>query len=104
MKIEGATIHINFDSVDSGLMIGEKRHLQPTREIQDGVLKRFAIAGANKRWHWAEARIDAHTVVVSSPEVVMPVAVRYAYSNHPVSANLYNREGLPATPFRTDEW
>ena len=53
---------------------------------------------------WADAVIDGKTVVVSSPGVSNPVAVRYAYSMNPDGCNLYNNEGLPASPFRTDEW
>ncbi|MGA2867493.1 MAG: sialate O-acetylesterase [Verrucomicrobiota bacterium] len=73
-------------------------------ENKEGKLKRFAVAGADKQWHWAEAVIDNDTVVVSSPEVKEPVAVRYAFQMNPDGANLYNREGLPASPFRTDTW
>jgi sialate O-acetylesterase len=67
-------------------------------------LKRFAIAGADKKWFWAEAVIDGQSVVVSSGAVPEPVAVRYAFSMNPDGANFYNREGLPASPFRTDNW
>ena len=56
------------------------------------------------KWHWAEAIIDGETIVVRSPEVATPIAVRYAYSMNPQGANFYNREGLPASPFRTDSW
>ena len=62
----------------------------------------FAIAGADQTWHWAAAVIKDNKVIVSSPKVETPVAVRYAFSMNPVRANLYNREGLPASPFRTD--
>ena len=55
-------------------------------------------------WGWAEAKIDGDKVILSSPDVEMPVAVRYAYSSNPKGANLYNREGIPASPFRTDDW
>ncbi len=67
-----------------------------------GSLRGFAIAGANGRFVWADARIDGNSVVVSSPQVPNPSAVRYAWANNPV-ANLYNRAGLPAAPFRTDK-
>lgn len=67
-------------------------------------LKRLAIDCANKKWFWAEALIEKDTVILSSAEVVEPVAVRYAYAMKPDGANLYNREGLPASPFRTDTW
>ncbi|MGN0843773.1 MAG: hypothetical protein ACI4QT_00970, partial [Kiritimatiellia bacterium] len=66
-------------------------------------LKGFAIAGADRKWHVANARIDGTQVVVSSPEVPAPVAVRYAFHGAP-ECNLYNRAGLPASPFRTDDW
>jgi len=103
-KVEGHKIRIAFDHVDGGLMVGKKEGLQPTQEVEGGELQRFAIAGEDKKWHWANAKIDGNTVVVSSPEVENPVAVRYAYSMNPAGANLYNKEGLPASPFRTDDW
>jgi sialate O-acetylesterase len=64
----------------------------------------FAIAGADRRFVWADARIDGDRVAVSSAAVPHPVAVRYAWGNNPTTASLYNHEGLPATPFRTDSW
>lgn len=103
-RVDGDSIRISFDHVGSGLIVGKKEALEPTQEVKDGQLQRFAIAGADKQWHWAEAKIDGNEVVVSSPDVPEPVAVRYAYSMNPVGANLYNREGLPASPFRTDDW
>ena len=103
-EVESGAIRIAFDHVGSGLTVGEKRGLEPTREVEDGQLKRFAVAGADKQWHWAEATIDGSTVVVKSSEVAEPVAVRYAYSMNPLGANLYNKEGIPASPFRTDDW
>jgi sialate O-acetylesterase len=66
-----------------------------------GILKTFEIAGADKKFVPAEARIDGSTVIVSSPEVPSPVAVRYAWANYPDGCNLYNAAGLPAGPFRT---
>lgn len=103
-KVEGNAIRVSFDSVGGGLMVGKKEGLSPSEEVTDGKLSRFAIAGADKQWHWAEATIDDDTVVVSSPEVKEPVAVRYAFSMNPEGANLYNKEGIPASPFRTDDW
>ncbi|MFT3902029.1 MAG: sialate O-acetylesterase [Niabella sp.] len=67
------------------------------------MLKGFAIAGADKKFHWASAQINGHTIVVSSLQVSSPVAVRYGWGNNP-EVNLYNEEGLPASPFRTDDW
>lgn len=115
MKIEDGKIRISFDHAGSGLMVGLKKGREPVVEDQAAKLKWFAIAGADpsspdgsaaagRKWVWADAVIDGQTVVVSSPEVKQPVAVRYAYIQDPAGANLYNREGLPASPFRTDEW
>jgi sialate O-acetylesterase len=102
--VEAGKVRVRFDHVGGGLMVGAKAGAEPVQEVKDGVLKQFAIAGADKAWHWAEAVIDGDSVVVSSPEVATPVAVRYAFSATPTGANLYNREGLPASPFRTDDW
>jgi len=66
-------------------------------------LKGFQIAGADKKFVWADARIEGKTVVVSSPQIAQPVAVRYAWQDSP-DCNLYNKDGLPASPFRTDDW
>jgi sialate O-acetylesterase len=67
------------------------------------VVKGFAIAGEDRRFVWADARIDGDAVIVSSPKVLKPVAVRYGWADNPI-ANLYNGAGLPASPFRTDDW
>ena len=91
MKIENSRIRLSFKHVAGGL------------EARRGTLRGFAIAGADKRFHGAEAIIDGNTVLVSSPEVSDPVAVRYAWGGNP-DCNLYNQEGLPASPFRTDDW
>lgn len=104
MKIEGNKIRLSFDCTGTGLMVGEKDGIRLTKEVAGGTLKWFAIAGADKKWFWADAKIDGDTVVVSSPDVSSPVAVRYAFCMNPLGANLYNKEGLPASPFRTDNW
>ena len=91
MKIENSRIRLSFKHAAGGL------------EARRGTLRGFAIAGADKRFHWAEAIIDGNTVLVSSPEVSDPVAVRYAWGGNP-DCNLYSQEGLPASPFRTDDW
>jgi sialate O-acetylesterase len=67
-----------------------------------GELQTFTIAGKDGEFIPATARIEEDTVVVSSPAVPKPVAVRYAWANYPEGCNLYNGEGLPAAPFRTD--
>jgi sialate O-acetylesterase len=67
-------------------------------------LKEFAIAGANKKFVWANAEIVGNSVKVWSDKIEKPVAVRYAWADNPENVNLYNKEGLPASPFRTDNW
>jgi sialate O-acetylesterase len=91
MTLSGSEAKLWFDSVGGGL------------EARGGVLTGFAIAGADEKFVPAAARIVGGTVVVSSPEVKEPKAVRYAWADNP-SANLYNKEGLPTVPFRTDSW
>jgi sialate O-acetylesterase len=103
--VEDGQIRVHFDHVGSGLMVGTRKEgLQPTEEDQDGSLKRFAIAADDRVWHWADAKIDGDTLVVSSENVAKPSAVRYGFSMNPDGANLHNREGLPASPFRSDSW
>jgi len=104
MAVEGDKVRVFFDDAGPGLMVGVKEKATPVREDMSSTLKQFAVAGADRKWHWADARIDGSTVVVASTNVPAPVAVRYAYSINPVGANLYNRAGLPAAPFRTDDW
>lgn len=92
MKIERNTIHLKFKHIGSGL------------EAKGGTeLKGFAIAGEDKKFVWAKAQINGDIVIVSNEEVRAPAAVRYAWSDNP-ECNLYNKEGLPASPFRTDDW
>jgi sialate O-acetylesterase len=104
LKIEGNKARVRFDHVGGGLMVGRKEGLAPTSEVKDGVLKRFAIAGKDRKWVWADAKIDVDSVICTSPAVPNPVAVRYAFTMNPAGANLYNRDGLPASAFRSDDW
>lgn len=104
MKIEGDKVRIIFDSTGSGLTVATKKGFAPVVKEPQGELKRFAIAGEDKKWAWADAVIDGKTVVVSNPAVPKPVAVRYGYGMSGDDCNLYNNEGLPASPFRTDCW
>ena len=85
-------------------MVGKKQGRKPTESDPQGALKRFAIAGEDKKWVWGQAVIEGDKVVVTSSEVPHPVAVRYAFSMNPEGCNLYNKEGLPASPFRSDKW
>jgi sialate O-acetylesterase len=90
--IRGDKIQIHFGHVSNGLKTGDGSEV-----------KGFAIAGSDHVFHWANVVIEGNKVTVSSPEVKFPVAVRYAWADNPV-CNLYDGAGLPASPFRTDEW
>lgn len=79
------------------------RHAQDMKTADGGRLKGFAVAGADHKFHWADARIEGNTIVVSSPAVDDPLAVRYAWDDDP-ACNLTNHSNLPASPFRTDQW
>jgi sialate O-acetylesterase len=94
-EIKDGRVVIEFAHVGGGLV---------ARDAPTGALKQFAIAGADRRFVWAEAAIRGDGVVVSSEKVPRPVAVRYAWADNPEGANLCNIEGLPASPFRTDGW
>lgn len=91
-RIEGNKIRISFTETGSGLMANG-----------NGELHYFAIAGADKKFVWAKAIIENNTVLVWSDEIISPAYVRYAWADNPDGANLYNKEGLPASPFRTDQ-
>jgi len=101
MKKEGDKIRISFDHVGKGLMTGEKKGLEPTQETKGAELKRFAIQDADGNWHWAQAKIDGDTVVAWHDDVKDPQNVRFGYESNPEGINLYNKEGLPASPFTT---
>ncbi len=102
MKKEGSKIRIEFDSVGSGLITGEKVGLEPTKELKGAELTQFAIQDGANNWHWAKARIDGASVVVWNDEVKDPKHVRFGYQSNPDTINLYNKAGLPASPFTTD--
>ena len=93
-KPAGGAIRVTFDHAGDGLKARDGKDLQ-----------RFEIAGADRAWHWADAKIDGKdSVLVSSDAVASPVAVRYAWASNPEGANLVNSAGLPASVFRTDDW
>jgi sialate O-acetylesterase len=89
-RVPGA-LKLHFDHTDGGLV------------AKGGKLEEFSIAGSDRKWYWADARIEGDTIVVSSPMVPEPEAARYAWQSYP-AATLYNGAGLPAVPFRTDNW
>ncbi|MCX5759171.1 MAG: sialate O-acetylesterase [Candidatus Hydrogenedentes bacterium] len=91
MQVKGNKALLSFDHADGGLV------------AKNGTLKSFAVAGDDKKFVWADAAIEGKTVVVSSSKVPKPVAVRYGWAHNP-ECNFYNGAGLPASPFRTDDW
>ena len=101
-KIDGDAIRVEFDHVDSGLMIAHKDGLEAARETPDVELAHFEVADQNGVWQPGRATIEGMTVVVRSESVSDPRAVRYACSGAPANANLYNQDGLPASPFCSD--
>ncbi len=90
MNVEGNNVRIYFKNTGDGLM------------MKGDTLKGFAIAGADKKFMHADARIEGNAIVVTSAEVANPTTVRYAWAKNP-QANLYNKNGLPASPFKTDK-
>jgi sialate O-acetylesterase len=84
-------------------MSTDKVEIPLMRNSPDSRLEGFHICGRDRAWFWADARIDGESVVVASPRVKDPVAVRYAWADNP-TVNLYNSAGLPAVPFRTDDF
>ncbi|MDD5705805.1 MAG: sialate O-acetylesterase [Kiritimatiellae bacterium] len=92
MTIERGRVRIRFRHTGGGLV------------AKSGALRTFVVAGKDRQFLAAEARIEGDTVTVSHPDVPLPVAVRYAWAENPAGCNLYNAAGLPASPFRTDDW
>lgn len=90
-QVRGSEVLLSFKHTDGGLV------------AKGGELKGFVVAGEDKQWKSARARIEGDKVIVSSADVKQPVAARYAWENWP-TCNLYNGAGLPASPFRTDDW
>lgn len=88
----GDKLVVSFTQTGSGLV------------ARGGALKQFAIAGADRKFYWANAVIQGNKIVLTSKKVPNPVAVRYAWADSPVDANLYNKEGFPASAFRSDNW
>ncbi|GAA4438108.1 sialate O-acetylesterase [Ravibacter arvi] len=95
MKKEGNAISVAFDHTGKGLVAGTDKY---------GYLKGFEVAGEDQKFHWAKAEISGDKVVVWADNVPNPVAVRYGWADDNLEANLFNAEGLPAQPFRTDDW
>ena len=94
LKTEGNRAILTFKTVGSGLITPDKY----------GYLKGFEVAGSDQKFYFARAEIQGNTVIVYCPEVANPVAVRYGWADENGELNLYNKEGFPAVPFRTDTW
>ena len=84
-------LKLRFTRTDGGLVVKGDR------------LAEFSVAGDDRQWHWADARIDGDSIIVSSKDVPSPKEARYAWQANP-EATLFNGAGLPAVPFRTDNW
>ena len=109
-RVEGDKVIVSFekDSLFGGLMVGSKgqekdnatgKYVEPANPAPDEKLNHFRLCGADRKWHAADAVIKGDTVVVRSSAVPQPVGVQYAYNTSPINSNLYNKAGLPATPF-----
>lgn len=95
MKTDGSKVIVTFSNTGSGLKVNNKY----------GYINGFAVAGNDRKFHWAKAiQLDKTSVAIYSEEVKNPVAVRYGWADNPDDLNLYNSESLPANPFRTDTW
>ena len=94
MKTEGNKANISFTDIGSGLIAHDRY----------GYIKGFEVAGADKKFHYAKAYISGNTVVVYNDSVNAPIAVRYGWADNNLEDNLFNKEGFPAGPFRTDDW
>ena len=91
VKKDGNKLVLSFTDTGSGLVAKG-----------DGKLRHFAVAGANKKFVWAKAQISGNQVIITSDEISDPAYVRYGWANNPDRANLYNKEGLPASPFEAE--
>ena len=92
-EVKGSSFVLSFDHVGSGLTTNNGEPLRG-----------FVIAGPDRKFRWAKAEISGDRIIVSESKVTEPLAVRYAWDENPYWANLTNAEGLPASPFRTDDW
>lgn len=94
MKIDGEKVILSYENLGSGFYLKDKY----------GYVNGFTVAGEDKVFHWAQAQISGDNIIIYSEKVSKPKAVRYGWANNPDDLNLFNLEGLPAVPFRTDDW
>lgn len=100
--LAGDSMRVEFEYADSGLMVAHKDGLAAPQPTPGVALEHFELADEAGNWHPAEATINGSAVIVRSPGIIQPRAVRYACSGAPANANLYNQAGLPASPFCSD--
>ncbi|MBI1336107.1 MAG: hypothetical protein GC164_03990 [Phycisphaera sp.] len=100
-QAEGDKLRIQFEFADHGLMFATKNGTTPPHETPDADLDWLSIQDQNGSWHWAKGTIDGQDLIVRAEGVTHPVAARYAYTNQPTGTLLYNKDGLPASPFTT---
>ncbi|MFZ4765294.1 MAG: sialate O-acetylesterase, partial [Roseimicrobium sp.] len=104
LRLDGPVARVSFTDVGSGLTLGQAPwRAEGVEPFPTDKLVGFTIAGEDRIWYDAGAQIEGDSVVLSHPAVIQPVAVRYGWANAP-RCNLYNKEGLPAAPFRSDDW
>jgi sialate O-acetylesterase len=114
MSVDGNTAILTFDHVGAGLTAGFPQEskdkgsslwevVQSRQAGQPDAVVGFEVAGEDRKFVWAKAEIRGKKIAVSSASVAKPVAVRYGWADCPV-VNLFNKDGLPASPFRTDDW
>lgn len=99
--IEGSAIRVSFDNAPNGLMVAKKEGFLPPVPTPDAKLQWLSIQAKDGTWHWADGVIDGSQLVVSCKEVTNPIAVRYAYTQQPIGNILYNKDGMPVSPFST---
>ena len=93
MKIDGEKVHLKFDTKKSDLMLRDKY----------GYVRGFSVAGEDKKYYWATGKLVNNEIIIQSEKVKSPISVRYNWGNSP-DGNIFNKDGLPAPPFRTDDW
>jgi sialate O-acetylesterase len=103
-KIEGAVVRVRFNYAQNGLMLANKPSYVPAKPTPGAAMPWLSIQAKDGTWHWATGRLDGSDLLVSSEKVKEPIAVRYAYTQYPDGSNLYNKDGLPASPFSTSSY
>ena len=91
----------NIATVGVDLMLANKKGCEPAKPTPGAKIPWLSIQDKDGTWHWAQGKLDGADLIVWSAKVKSPVAVRYAYTQYPLGSNLYNKEGLPASPFST---